>query len=183
MQQQPAFTLNAAAWFFVENSDGTGSLSNVQIQSPFTIGRKPDCDMCLPCSSVSGLHAKIVENNGYLWVHDLNSTNGTFVNGVRIMQKTRLKENDTVQFGTSVFHITRTQQCSAEESSANLPQKQRFEKLLGGGVVPFFQPIVKLSQSENATFGYEVLGAADCSDYALQPKCSRPRHNWKWKPN
>ena len=158
MQQQTRLALNAAAWFFVGKSDGTSSVGDVPIQPPFSIGRKPGCDLCLPCSSVSGLHAEIVEDNEALWVNDLNSTNGTFVNGVRIMQRTRLKENDTVQFGTSVFHITRDSNRAANELEAGIPQKQRFERLLGGGVVPFFQSIVRISSPNDETVGYEVLG-------------------------
>lgn len=158
MQEQPRLALNAAAWFFVGKTDETGPDKNMPIATPFRIGRRPDSDLYLPCSNVSGSHAEIREEDGQLWVYDLDSTNGTFVNGNRIKQKTRLRARDTIQFGTTVFHITQDSGTVDGTEDAEVPQKQRFERLLSGGVVPFFQPIVRIGTTSEESFGYEVLG-------------------------
>ena len=162
MQQHTGLALNAAAWFFVGKVDEVGTQQNFPIHTPFRIGRKIGLDLQLHCASVSAVHAEIFEENGQLWVRDLDSTNGTFVNGNRIRHKTRLVENDTIQFGTSVFHIARDSEPVSSPVVGNPTpestlESERFERLLSGGVVPFFQPIVQLT-SEDDVIGYEVLG-------------------------
>ncbi len=158
--------LNAAAWFFVGESDGGGSAKNVVIKPPFRIGRCDGQDLVLPNRSVSGYHAEIVEENGELWLRDLNSTNGTFVNGVRITSKTRLVPGDTVQFAAALFQVS----CDHDPSSSVAPragvnddalakmQDTQFDRLFKGGVVPFFQPIVRIDEDARTIVGFEVLG-------------------------
>ncbi len=165
MQQQIRLSLNAAAWFFVSQSSTDGVQNNVPIKTPFRIGRKPDSDLFLPCTSVSGTHAEIIEEDGGLWLYDLDSTNGTFVNGKRIQSRRMLTENDTVQFGTTVFQISRALDSdpnyasgTALEGAPELLQSERFESLFKGGVVPFFQPIVRIDEADQSVFGFEVLG-------------------------
>ena len=63
-----------------------------------TIGREADNDIVLPDSTVSKHHAKIVFNGSAFELHDLNSANGTKVNGERVNQMT-LKHLDVIQFG------------------------------------------------------------------------------------
>lgn len=64
------------------------------------IGRSPQCDIYINSPGISKEHAKIVVFNGNITLVDLNSTNGTFVNGVRI-QKQKIKITDKV----SIFDI------------------------------------------------------------------------------
>lgn len=49
-----------------------------------TIGRSPNCDVTLPNSNISKAHAKIVFESNRILITDLNSTNGSFVNGIKI---------------------------------------------------------------------------------------------------
>lgn len=74
-----------------------------------TIGRKEENDICIDHMSVSGRHAKIdkVEDNtgGYFTVTDLNSTNGTFVNGKKITAATVLRPNDWITVGKHILYF------------------------------------------------------------------------------
>lgn len=51
-----------------------------------TVGRAEDNDICINEGSVSGHHCKIVLNGDQATIVDLNSTNGTLVNGARVSQ-------------------------------------------------------------------------------------------------
>lgn len=64
------------------------------------VGREGAVEILLPGeSSVSRKHAEVVRQGSTITVKDLGSTNGTFVNGVKINGETPLSVGDTVQFG------------------------------------------------------------------------------------
>jgi hypothetical protein len=63
-----------------------------------SIGRHDSNDIPIPEQTVTGKHAKIVLENGILTLVDLGSTNGTFVNGVRIRSQ-ELKSGDRFRLG------------------------------------------------------------------------------------
>src|SRR5438309_3241613 len=67
-----------------------------------SIGRASNCDVVLNDSSVSKLHAHIRESDGELHLSDVDSQNGTQVNGVRLEphEPTALKIGDRVRFGS-----------------------------------------------------------------------------------
>jgi hypothetical protein len=72
----------------------------------FTIGKQKDeVDMILEDDSVSRLHARIFTENQVIYLEDLNSTNGTFKNGLRLQpyEKRRLEEGDEIRFGKLLF--------------------------------------------------------------------------------
>jgi adenylate cyclase len=64
-----------------------------------TIGRRPENDFLIANVMVSGKHAKLTQQNNQFYLTDLNSTNGTFVNGVRISSPTEIKHKDHVNLG------------------------------------------------------------------------------------
>lgn len=67
-----------------------------------TIGRSANNGIVINDPEISRRHAQIVpQEDGYL-LEDFGSTNGTFVNGIRLTQATRLKHGDTVEFGDTV---------------------------------------------------------------------------------
>jgi pSer/pThr/pTyr-binding forkhead associated (FHA) protein len=67
---------------------------------PISIGRSEDNDVALAGDEfASSHHARIESNRDGVWVLDLNSTNGTFVNGSRLEGRRRLREGDIVQIG------------------------------------------------------------------------------------
>src|SRR5687767_11582865 len=71
------------------------------------VGRSSDLDMVLVEEMVSRKHAKIEMREGAIQIEDLGSTNGTFVNGERIV-KSRLKEGDRVLIGSNILKVIST---------------------------------------------------------------------------
>ncbi|MCG2725575.1 MAG: FHA domain-containing protein [Elusimicrobia bacterium] len=71
-------------------------IKEINLDKPlFSIGRKPDNDIVLEHTTVSGYHCKIYDAGGSFFVEDLGSTNGTFLNGKKIL-KSGLHQNDAV---------------------------------------------------------------------------------------
>src|SRR4051794_6241831 len=68
----------------------------------FCIGRDPGCELVLDVAfeGVSWRHARIDSTSAGFVLHDLGSTNGTYVNEVRIAGPTRLKSGDAIRLGT-----------------------------------------------------------------------------------
>ena len=63
-----------------------------------TIGREDDCRICLPITSVSRRHARISLSGEDFALEDQGSTNGTYVNGVRI-SRCLLRDGDQIRIG------------------------------------------------------------------------------------
>jgi hypothetical protein len=70
-------------------------------QATVVIGRSRECDLRLADTDTSRRHAKIVCEAGRFVLHDLASTNGTFVNGQRIEQRA-LEPGDRIQVGANL---------------------------------------------------------------------------------
>ncbi|RMD98262.1 MAG: FHA domain-containing protein [Deltaproteobacteria bacterium] len=67
-------------------------------QPKITVGRDPSNTLCLEGQKVSRHHAVIVRKNGRCYIKDLNSSNGTYVNGEKIAEK-RLEDGDRITMG------------------------------------------------------------------------------------
>ncbi len=76
---------------------------------PVTVGRGSDVEVRLEDTTVSRRHAQLRQSGSGWLLTDLKTHNGTFVNGTRIAQPTKLREGDVVQFGavSTKFHETR----------------------------------------------------------------------------
>jgi hypothetical protein len=73
-----------------------------------TVGRSNGCGIPTTYDSYSStVHARIYRSGGQIWVEDLGSTNGTFVNSERISQPSRLARGDLLQIGATVFEVRR----------------------------------------------------------------------------
>ncbi|MCL2487242.1 MAG: FHA domain-containing protein [Oscillospiraceae bacterium] len=70
-----------------------------QNKSVLFAGRDFSCDIILPLHNVSRFHAKLYARNGRYYIEDNNSTNGTFVNGIRIVKPCAVTPRDTVYIG------------------------------------------------------------------------------------
>ena len=150
-------------WCLYGSVEDGQNFQEVQInRSGFRIGRRFGCDLRLMWPTVSGLHAEFIMGpDDQLVLRDLNSTNGTFVNGERITGEVLLDEDDIVQLGASEFRVLiRNDSVSQIEETKDfsfLPsQLMALEDLINGtGLVPHYQPVIKLA--DRSVIGYEVL--------------------------
>lgn len=113
--------LRSAAWYrdmrnspFVgrlEVLTSEGGLAKGQVfkinKAGLTIGRGTHNDVVLPDSFASQEHAKLFHKNGEVWLEDLGSTNGTWVNGEKISASIQLVPGDYVKIGSISFQYSR----------------------------------------------------------------------------
>ncbi|HET8801567.1 MAG TPA: FHA domain-containing protein [Marinobacter sp.] len=100
-------------------------VNTFELAQPETrIGRRPDNDLRIDEISVSGQHA-LIESipNAYLegtvdyYIIDSNSTNGTFVNELRIEGRQRLNSNDMVRIGWNEFRFIDEEENALEKTA------------------------------------------------------------------
>ena len=66
------------------------------------IGRRHDCDLCIPLMDVSKRHCQLSRNEEDVKIRDLKSRNGTFLNGKRI-NETMVQAGDYIRIGPLTF--------------------------------------------------------------------------------
>ncbi|MGO9332754.1 MAG: FHA domain-containing protein [Acidimicrobiales bacterium] len=73
-----------------------------------TVGRSPGCAVPLDDDTfASSIHARVFRRSGELWLEDLGSTNGTWVNDERLDSPVRLRRGDRVKVGSTVLEVAR----------------------------------------------------------------------------
>ncbi len=89
----------------IEPPEGFGQ--TFEVGEEVTLGRAAGCGVRVEDSYTSSLHARLFRRNGSLWVEDLGSTNGTWVNAERIATPAKLGKGDLLQVGGTVFEVSR----------------------------------------------------------------------------
>lgn len=115
-----------------------------------TFGRKPDNDIVIDNPAISGFHGKILKVDEQYFIEDLNSTNGTYINGERI-KRSLLKNRDqisiarhVIEFITDAFEPTLAEKLS-ELSEKNEQRPPKVEE------VPSVKPPANLMTKETPT--------------------------------
>lgn len=79
---------------------------SAQLRRPeATLGRASGCTVRIPSSQVSRLHCRLRIENGLVFVEDLESVNGTFVNGARVRRKEIVHPGDRLSLGSVTFLV------------------------------------------------------------------------------
>ena len=135
---------------------------SVHVVGPlFTIGRYKYSSLHLADPTVSGRHAEILMIDRDIFIRDLNSTNGTLLNGRKLHNLTGLRSGDILHFGSVMFVLQsstdeNTTSTIAADSDNEVIAQTQFERLLRPPALrPYYQPIIRLS--DNVRVGYEVL--------------------------
>lgn len=73
-----------------------------------TLGRSPGCAVYLEDDTfASSAHARVYRLNGELWLEDLRSTNGTFLNNQQLAEPTRIQRGDRIKVGSTILEVAR----------------------------------------------------------------------------
>lgn len=75
---------------------------------PQLIGRSSEA-LPLSDNAISRRHAELTPDDGLWWIRDLQSQNGTYVNGVRLLDRLRLRAGDQIRCGQSLFVFGQTE--------------------------------------------------------------------------
>jgi len=147
---------------------------------PLRVGRQPQMDLQLMSDNVSARHAEILGLENELWIRDLDSTNGTFVNNVRIEGRQRLRHGDLIRFADLEFRLAHYLAPDEEDGPGTTAlDSQELAMLLADqgpavdrmletrDVTSLFQPIVDLR--EDATLGWELLSRGTLGGYETAP--------------
>ena len=94
-----------------ESGSEAGAGESIGLQSgaqpkPVVVGRDRQCDLVIDSPLISREHARLLATPEGLLLQDLRSTNGTFVNGQRIVGDALLRPGDRVSFATFVYRFT-----------------------------------------------------------------------------
>lgn len=161
-------TRSESGWCLTGCLPPARTLSSIVIDNDsFVIGRRPGVNLQVGSVRVSGRHAEILRVGDHLFIRDLGSTNGTFVNRRRVRQPTPVGEGDHIEIADLEFRLEfhrsqsepvvnykKTAACiDTMESDWTLSQ---FERLIREReVVAYYQPLIGLE--DNSIVGYEAL--------------------------
>ena len=87
------------AWLVAVRGGGLPSGERYDLFGGLTIGRSGEADVRIEDRFASSVHARVYSRGGAYYVEDLNSTNGTFLNGSRLNGEAELSDLDEVKIG------------------------------------------------------------------------------------
>jgi hypothetical protein len=70
-----------------------------------TVGRAAGCHVTVDDTYVSQMHSRVYQRNGQLMVEDLGSTNGTYLNGVKVTGPMVMQRGDKLKVGNTVLEL------------------------------------------------------------------------------
>ena len=102
---------------------GSAPGAEFEVSTPATLGRGPEVELTFQHPQISREHCRIEEKEGQLYVADLESLNGTFVNEQKITEATKIFPGDTLAIGKLTFRLAQlripaSQSDSWDESDA-----------------------------------------------------------------
>jgi EAL domain-containing protein (putative c-di-GMP-specific phosphodiesterase class I) len=172
-------SLEREFWFLEGFLDASGRLWRMALPAlPLRIGRHPSCGLVLASESVSSRHAELYEDRGGIWLRDLGSRNGTYVNRERVTEPVPLNEGDLVHFADREFRLSRHRPLSAETSTRTgsldtgelarllVDRSRSLDDLIQQRTVQaLFQPILDLGSGN--MLGWELLSSGVVAGMAV----------------
>lgn len=135
---------------------GDAKNKEVQLKLPTIIGRgREGVSLTLPHKLVSRKHTELFEHDGKLFVKDLGSLNGTFVNSKRIVQRTPLNPNELLTLGNVTFRAVYD-----DNGVAAAPEIPEFQEVSSSEEV-LDEPVSKDSDTNKSMLD---ISPADISD-------------------
>lgn len=119
------------------------------------LGRAPECNIVLFDKKCSRRHCQVIKKGAYYAVEDLNSRNGSYVNGKPLVKKQEMKIGDHVHVGKTTLILSEkplgnvlTQ--AATEAAADL-QGKKFDKLLNAASQDVAQQVQQMEKKMQVT--------------------------------
>ena len=95
----------ADGWLLVERGGGLEQGQRFDLIGGLSIGRSKEADVRIDDRYASSLHARVFSRENRFYVEDMNSTNGTLLNGATLNGEAELIDGDSVQIGDTVFRL------------------------------------------------------------------------------
>jgi serine phosphatase RsbU (regulator of sigma subunit) len=142
---------------------------------PVVVGRNPPSDLILEDATVSRRHCKLEVRDGQLLLSDLGSTNGTFVDAVRLTEPTRLQDGASIGIGAFRLRYHRRERDETADADA-MDQEWREASKYVASILPrpighgpvranwFYQPSTRIAGD---AFGYQMLDERHFSLFLL----------------
>lgn len=108
-----------SSFYLLRGTDPAGT-DRIDIAGEMLVGRSDECDVTVRDGHPSRRHARLTVEDGHLWLEDLGSANGTFVNDRQIAARTELHPGDRVAFDQAPFTVGGT---SAGDNEATVVRK------------------------------------------------------------
>ncbi len=93
------------AWLSVGSGEGLVPGQQIDLFGGVSIGRSSQSDVQISDRYASGLHARVYSRGGRYYVEDMNSTNGTLLNGGAVSGTAELMERDLIAIGDTSFRV------------------------------------------------------------------------------
>jgi pSer/pThr/pTyr-binding forkhead associated (FHA) protein len=105
-QQANRLSIRKQPGITIETKRGQDRISQSHFtQNEVMIGRDIHCDLSVMDDALSAHHARILFHHGQWWLEDLNSTNGTFLNGEKLSVPVVVITGDEFKCGNTFFNI------------------------------------------------------------------------------
>lgn len=176
----------------IVNEPGEGGEKIFPVAEEILIGRAPETDVCLKENQVSRQHAKIAREGNQYYVTDLESGNGTLLNGMRIapLEKTLLRNNDRLIIGNHHLRFWETDEVfekklrEAEEvTDADIVEINLLKKVLDAvdqETVPSLEVLNGCAQGKRLFLTDDrqeiILGRDPDADFAINEYVISRRH-------
>ena len=166
---------------------GDAKVSEIQLHLPTTIGRSRDAKVKLPHPLVSRQHCEVFERDGQLFVRDLGSLNGTYVDSQKIETEQALQPNHLLTLGTVTFRaiyetaIVGARAHQEEQSDVGTSERPTDRAPVAANAKPIRQPPIPQSEIEtendraasDTDSNLAALGQIDFLD-AVEPQKNLP---------
>lgn len=93
------------AWLVVMRGGGIESGTRFDVFGGVTLGRSSDADISFSDRYASGLHARLYPRGDRYFLEDMNSTNGTLLDGGAVNSETELRDGSVIEIGDTAFRF------------------------------------------------------------------------------
>ncbi len=177
---------------------------SVEVADQIIAGRNPDCDIVLSEGHPSRRHAQITVKDDHVWIEDLGSANGTFVNDRKIDAQVELRAGDHIRFDAERWQLASANagsldaqtvvRAGATDHHTVIPKAATAPRTPGSWADPdqrggqgtkLFDPkdLQKMLQQEGAAAGAVALPSSVDAPYLNVTSGSLQGESIKLKPN